>query len=189
MPRVKYAFWTLSASKAEYGTPEGMSRLCRSFDDVWNRLRKVYGHLVYLRVVEIGHGGNIHFHVLVNRFISFDVINTHWSAVTGGSHTSFSVVDSHRVAYYLAKYISKSSQSNHVHEESLFLAHIRRVASSRSLLVEKKAIVEWCAMKFSRFYTPSEICQLLASQFYASTPNRLYEITQHSSTSLEINWS
>jgi hypothetical protein len=132
--KCNYTFWTLAARKPDATTPAELVKLRQNWRAFWNDLRHVYPHLKFVRVLEIAEGGNPHFHLLFNSYVSFVVVNKLWKKHTGGCHTQFKKIDSHRVAFYIAKYVSKSGASNLAHEELFYLSNTRRFSASQKLL-------------------------------------------------------
>lgn len=86
--------------------------------------------------------GLAHLHIVVDRYIEQAWIKKNWTAVGGGEQVHIQLVDAHRSAAYLSKYLSKD----------LLLsapAGVRRVSTSRSIrLNEKKSSeYEWQIVK------------------------------------------
>jgi hypothetical protein len=64
--------------------------------------------LLYIAILEFTKAGLPHLHILVNQFISQKWISHSWDALGGGRVVDIRLVDGpHRVARYLAKYLSK----------------------------------------------------------------------------------
>ena len=100
--------------------------------------RKFGKPITYIAVLEFHKTGVPHLHILVDRFIPQRWISASWKAVGGGGVVFIQYVNVHRVAGYLAKYLTK---------ELLMSApeRSRRVTTSRSIhLLEKpKADRTW----------------------------------------------
>lgn len=122
---------TLDPSKIE-GDP--VRYLNRIFAKLRVYLQRQYGAAPqYIRILEFQQNGNPHFHILIDRYIARDWIQTSWEAVGGGRMVDIRHVDVHRVSRYLSKYLTK---------ELLLSAPLRsrRVTTSRGIhLFEKTA--------------------------------------------------
>ena len=110
-------------------------------------LRRKFGEVKYIAVLEFHKSGVAHLHVLLNRYIPWEWIRTSWSSLGGGSVVFIKYVDVHRISRYLSKYLTK---------ELLLSApqRSRRVTTSRSLhLIEKQVSDEkWMLLKVSIFF-------------------------------------
>ncbi len=136
---------TLDPSRIE-GDP---ARYLRS---VFNKYRvyllRKYGHSIkYIAILEFHKSGIPHLHVLVDRYIAQAWISDSWSALGGGNIVDIRYVDVHRIAHYLAKYLTK---------ELLLSApeRSRRVTTCRSIHLNEKQPTEttWVMDKRSIFY-------------------------------------
>lgn len=110
-------------------------------------LLRRYGHPIkFIAVLEFHKSGIPHLHVLVDRYIPQQWIAESWSALGGGNIVHIKYVDVHRIAHYLAKYLTK---------ELLLSApdRSRRVTTSRSIHLNEKQPVEttWVMDKRSIF--------------------------------------
>jgi len=71
--------------------------------------RQIGRSLVFIAAVELQGNGNPHLHLLVGSYLHKDWISQAWQAVGGGWATRIEYSDLHRVAAYLAKYITDES--------------------------------------------------------------------------------
>lgn len=129
----RFVTLTLDPSKID-GDP------VRYLNDTFAKLRtylKRYYKIApaYIRVLEFQKNGNPHFHLLIDRFISWAWLKEAWQAVGGGSFVNVKFVDVHRISRYLSKYLTK---------ELLLSAPLRsrRVTSSRSIHLFEKTPCE-----------------------------------------------
>ena len=110
-------------------------------------LRKYDCSIKYIAVLEFHESGIPHLHILLDRFVPQQWISQSWSALGGGRIVHIQLVDVHRIAHYLAKYLTK---------ELLMSApeRSRRVTTSRSIhLIEKKVSdFTWALDKRSIFH-------------------------------------
>lgn len=122
---------TLDPSKIE-GDP--VQYLNRIFGMLRVYLKREFGVAPqYIRILEFQRNGNPHFHILIDRYVAREWIQTAWVAVGGGRMVDIRYVDVHRVSRYLSKYLTK---------ELLLSAPLRsrRVTTSRGVhLFEKTA--------------------------------------------------
>ena len=73
-------------------------------------LRRFAGHSVeFIGVVQLHKSGVAHLHVLVGVYLPQNWLSQAWQAVGGGKIVDVRWVDVHRVAGYLAKYLTKDS--------------------------------------------------------------------------------
>jgi hypothetical protein len=109
--------------------------------ECWNKfrvyLRRGYGESPkFIAVLEFqkekpGNPGLPHLHILTDRFIHQEWIKRTWQKIGGGMHVDIRLVDLHRVANYLSKYLTKD----------LLLSapkRTRRVTTSRGICLNKK---------------------------------------------------
>jgi len=134
--KANYTFWTFSKQKPQDLTPKFLHDFLIEWRLFFNHLRKFYPKLNFIRILEISPSGQPHFHVLFNQFVSFHTVNRLWKHYTGGCHTQFERVDSHRVAFYITKYVTKASNTEISYEDIIFLAGIRRFEASKFLLLK-----------------------------------------------------
>lgn len=108
-----------------------------TFDKFRTYLRRRYGKVRYIAVLEMQRNGTPHLHLLLDRFIPFAWLQESWGAVGGGHFVNVKFVDVHRVSRYLSKYLTKE----------LLLsapARCRRVTTSRGLCLNPKKPSEGC---------------------------------------------
>jgi len=133
--KANYTFWTLSKQKPDRLTPEFLMDFLLEWRAFFNHLRKYYPKLKFIRILEISASGQPHFHVLFNQYVDFYTVNRLWIYYTGGCHTQFERIDSHRVVFYITKYVTKASSSDISFEDIIFLSGVRRFESSKYLLL------------------------------------------------------
>ncbi len=61
----------------------------------------------FIAVVELHKSGYAHLHILIDRYIPQQWIQSSWQAVGGGRFVNIKHVDVHRIAAYLSKYLTK----------------------------------------------------------------------------------
>ena len=82
--------------------------------ETWRKMRvsiqrKLGASLAFISVVELQANGNPHLHLLVGSYLPKQWISSAWQAVGGGWATRIESADLHRVAAYLAKYLTADS--------------------------------------------------------------------------------
>jgi hypothetical protein len=107
------------------------------FDKFRTYLKRYLGTRVeYITVLELQKSGMAHLHVLIDRFIPKEWIDTAWNAV-GGGFTWIKYVDVQRVSAYMSKYLTKD----------LFVgvpSKKKRISTSRGIhLFQKSASTGW----------------------------------------------
>lgn len=80
----------------------------------------------FISIVELHKSGIAHLHVLVSLYIPQDWISKNWQAVGGGEIVDIRLVDIHRVAAYLSKYVTKQLLL-------LVPANKKRISTSRDI--------------------------------------------------------
>src|SRR5262245_8786744 len=80
--------------------------------ECWNKfrtyLKREFGQRVeYIAVLELHKSGVAHLHVLIDRYIPKEWLDSAWKAV-GGGFTWINDVDVHRVSVYISKYLTKA---------------------------------------------------------------------------------
>ena len=101
----------------------------RFLKETWRKMRvsleRRLGHsLVFISVLELQSDGNPH--LLVGSYLPKAWISSAWQALGGGWATRIEFADFHRVAAYLAKYLTEDSVSE-------LPARTRRFSTSRGL--------------------------------------------------------
>lgn len=61
----------------------------------------------FIAVLEFQKNGNAHLHILVDRYIEVNWLRESWKSVGGGWRVNMIVIDMHRIAIYLSKYLTK----------------------------------------------------------------------------------
>ncbi len=119
---------------------------------IWRKMRvtlqrKLGKPLVFIAVVELQANGNPHLHLLVGSFLAKQWISAAWQSLGGGWATRIEFADLHRVAAYLAKYVTDDSAAD-------LPTGTRRFSSSRGLRLfdRSKHAGEWALVKTSIEY-------------------------------------
>jgi hypothetical protein len=118
-------------------------------------LRREYGVAPqYIRILEFQKNGNPHFHLLIDRFIRQQWLQSAWVAIGGGRFVDIRYVDVHRVSRYLSKYLTKDLLMSAP-------ARSRRVTTSRGikLLGKSTSDIKWELRKVPI----SRLCELHAA--------------------------
>ena len=104
--------------------------------------RRYQAPISFIAVVELQQSGYAHLHILVDRFIEQDWIKEAWQAVGGGEIVDIEYVDIHRIAPYMAKYLTKDLLL------APFKTRQRRYSTSRDItLISKTPSGKWVLLK------------------------------------------
>lgn len=98
-------------------------------------LKRRHGNRVsFIKVIELQKSGYAHLHILVDRYIEQEWISRAWQAVGGGKIVHITMVDIHRIAPYLSKYLTKSFTGG------CFRKRQRRFTTSRDIVLFAKSL-------------------------------------------------
>ena len=101
-------FLTLTLNPHRCSPEESFSYVRRCWSKFRTYLRRRYrGPVSFIAVVERQQSGYAHLHVLVDRYIEQPWIKEAWQAVGGGKIVDIRYVDIHRIAPYMAKYLTQ----------------------------------------------------------------------------------
>ena len=106
-------------------------------------LKRKYGKSIsFISVIELQKSGYAHLHILVDRYIDQKWLSNSWDRIGGGKIVDIRWVDTHRVAHYLAKYLTKDMILD-------VPAGIRRYSTSRDILLiaKQKSGNKWVIIK------------------------------------------
>lgn len=122
-------FWTLTI-KPQGDIPEALSHINKA----WNRLRlkitRKYGKVKYFKVLEAQNSTNMpHFHVLVDKFISWHWMRYAALASGFGTHLYVKDVRDEHVIQYVLKYLRKGMKNDYF-LDALLRTHGRRFGFS-----------------------------------------------------------
>lgn len=157
-------FWTLTI-KPQANIPGALLHINKA----WNRLRikitRKYGKVKYLRVLEAQNSTNMpHFHILVDKFISW-----HWmrgAAVASGfgSHMFVKDVRSDHVIQYVLKYLRKGMKNDDF-LEALLSTRGRRFGFSHGC-PDSPSISGYIIRYFIKSYDAEAISSLLSLNWW-----------------------
>lgn len=138
-----WRFLTLTTVKPEEYTTEYMKRCSDAINKLFTNLRRKFRNLKYIKIVEIGKGDNIHYHILVNCYIDRSIIIKYWRKYTGAFIVDIRRVDTIKnIVNYITKYLSKSFGNDH-NNEFFFLSKLRRYSFSQSCNIPKYNKPNW----------------------------------------------
>jgi hypothetical protein len=150
---------TLDPAKIE-GDP--VAYLRHSFNKLRTYFKRRFGVTPkYIAVLEFHANGKPHLHVLIDRFVEQAWLSHAWNAVGGGRIVDIRFVALHRVARYLAKYLTVD----------LLLSApkgVRRVTCSRGivLLTKTASPLCWSLLKTTLQYLHSRLFRLVVAVRY-----------------------
>jgi len=138
--------------------------------ETWRKMRvslerKLQHPLVFVSVLELQSNGNPHLHLLVGSYLPKEWISSAWQAVGGGWATRIEYADLHRVAAYLAKYLTEDSVSQ-------LPAGTRRFSASRGLALfdRSKGNAPWVLVNETVEYLRG-CCADIVSESFETEPD------------------
>ena len=157
-------FWTLTI-KPQDNIPGALSHINKA----WNRLRikitRKYGKVKYFRVLEAQNRTNMpHFHILVDKFISWHWMRTAALAAGFGTHLYVKDVRDEHVIQYVLKYLRKGFK-NEDFLEALLTTRGRRFGFSRGC-PDTPSISGYIIRNFIKSYDMSAINALLTLNWW-----------------------
>jgi len=150
---------TLDPTRIE-GDP--VAYLRQSFNKLRTYFKRRFGVAPkYIAILEFHENGKPHLHVLIDRFVEQAWLTNTWEAVGGGRIVDIRYVDLHRVARYLAKYLTVD----------LLLSApkgVRRVTCSRGivLLTRTASPLRWRLLRANLPYLLSRLFRLAVAVRY-----------------------
>lgn len=122
--------------------PEKKEQTLAQLEHDWNKLRtlltKKFGKFRYVKTIESGKFGMLHFHVMINKFIPQRFIMLSWKRYCGATNVSISRPRKHSdVAFYLSNYVSKSLLDFDFNS-MMFENKKRRISFSNDFVFTKK---------------------------------------------------
>ena len=152
-------FWTFTLSN-NYCKDE--QEHYRQLQEVWRRwltymrrsksLRKKQRNFRFIKVIEVHKSGYIHIHCFIDQYIPWEIANTTWENLSGavlnthykpGTAIVKGIKQAGFVAYYVAKYVAKSSHHLHM--------YVRRWSTSYGVKIIPERITsgEWIVIRFN----------------------------------------
>ena len=132
----------------------------------WNKLRtylkrKYDESITFITVLELQKSGYAHLHILVDRYIPQQWIQSSWQKIGGGLFVNIKFVDIHRIAAYLSKYLTKELLLNQ------FKPGTRRFTTSRNIkLLEKAVKGAWSLIRRSIENIKPEVAREKVTEFF-----------------------
>jgi hypothetical protein len=153
-------FLTLTLDPASCQSEDSTPYIRRCWNKFRTYLKRRYGTAVsFITVLELQKSGYAHLHILLDRFIPQAWISEAWQAVGGGKIVFIKHVDIHRIAPYLAKYLTKD----------LFLAGFkkrqRRYTTSRDItLFVTLSSGSWAVLKAPIEFIRRQFSELIVDE-------------------------
>jgi len=137
----------------------------RFLKETWRKMRvslerRLHHPLVFVSVLELQSNGNPHLHLLVGSYLPKAWISSAWQALGGGWATRIEFADLHRVAAYLAKYLTEDSVSE-------LPPRTRRFSASRGLALfdRSKGNAPWVLVKETVEYLRACSADIVSESF------------------------
>jgi hypothetical protein len=127
-----WRFLTLTLQNNGSNTSENLKSFSGFFNNFMTTIRKRYKGIKYLSVIEIGKSGNVHCHILINKYIWQPIASGLWKKASGSFIVHVEkVYNSVGCKKYISKYVSKFQKFEDTN--SLFyLLNVKRVAWSQN---------------------------------------------------------
>ena len=152
MKKESWRMLTLTTVNTYDNTNDMLVKITKMFNSFLPSFKRSYKYIKYIRVLEVGKKGMVHFHILVNQDVNKEIVSRLWTRVGGGHIIDISDKISHQKALnYVLKYISKQSDNENLNN-SFFLLQKRRYSFSRNCLlppVQKGELVKIHLKSFS----------------------------------------
>lgn len=140
----------------------------KQINEDWNRLRtllkKHFGNFSYVKVVEIGKGGMVHLHVLVDMYLPVYFIKRMWIKYCGAYRIWIDRVQSHeQIARYITKYMTKSA-ANHEFNVIMYKGNKRRITFSRNIRLDSIPDASY-KLEYDHIFRDQELINALTQIF------------------------
>jgi hypothetical protein len=132
-PGLHFRFCTLTIPCPDAPDESTLIALRTSWRTFIRRLRNDFPKVVYVRVLDIGQGGNFHLHLLLSSYIPISYLRSAWQNAGGGWNCDIRDIPNDAAAAYVIKYSSSGYKSTHAVEEAIFESGTRRFSFSRYL--------------------------------------------------------
>lgn len=112
-----WRFMTLTTINTGGNTVYNLQTINQNWNKLITFLRRKYTGIKYVKVLEVGRGGMVHLHVLINRFIPQQLIRNYWRKYTGAFIIEISKAQDYlKSVYYMASYMKKQFNNTEVNE-------------------------------------------------------------------------
>ena len=127
-----WRFLTLTLKNTGNNTSENLKSFSKYFNNFMTTIRKRYKGVKYLSIIEIGASGNVHAHILLNKYIWQPIASGLWKKASGSPVVFIEkVYNKAGCKRYVSKYVSKFQQFQDTN--SLFyLLNVKRVSWSQN---------------------------------------------------------
>ena len=141
-----WRFLTLTLQNNNNNTSENLKNFSKYFNNFMTTIRKRYKGIKYLSVIEIGKSGNVHAHILLNKYIWQPIASGLWKKASGSPVVFIEkVYNKNGCKKYVSKYVSKFQQFQDTN--SLFyLLNVKRVSWSQNFekIIREKLFEFFC---------------------------------------------
>lgn len=127
-----WRFLTLTLRNSGTNTAENLKNFSRYFNNFMTTIRKKNPGIKYLSVIEIGKSGNVHAHILINRYLQQKEVSRLWQKASGSYIVHIEkVYNAQSCKRYISKYISKFQQFEETND-LFYLMQVKRVSWSQN---------------------------------------------------------
>jgi hypothetical protein len=138
-PGIRWRFLTLTIPCGPEPDKSTLIALRSAWRNFGRTLRRKYPRVHYVRVLDIGQGGNWHYHILISAYIPVSALRQLWSDFGGGWNVDIREVPDRMALHYILKYASHGYRMDPGVEAALYESGTRRYSFSAGLrfIVEK----------------------------------------------------
>lgn len=127
-----WRFLTLTLRNTGTNTAENLKKFSGYFNNFMTTIRKKNPGIKYLSVIEIGKSGNVHAHILINRYLQQTQVSGLWEKASGSYIVHIEkVYNAQSCKQYISKYISKFQKFEETNE-LFYLMQVKRVSWSQN---------------------------------------------------------
>ena len=127
-----WRFLTLTTVNTGNNTIDVLKEINNSWNKFATLLRRKFVNLKYIKVLEVGKNGMVHYHILINCYIPHQLIQKFWYKYTGAFKVQIEKPSNHnKIIGYLAKYFAKQTDDS-TQNELFYLTNKRRFSFSKN---------------------------------------------------------
>lgn len=160
----QWRFLTLTTVNNFNNTQEQLLKINKDWNKLVTLLHKKFGKFDFIKSLEVGDGGMVHLHILINRFIPKLFILHYWTKYCGAFIIKISKVKTHDACiFYVMKYLNKTSD-NFETNKKIFISGRRRISFSRNFKL-KKNITETFKLITNKIFRENNMINFLIDFF------------------------
>lgn len=127
-----WRFLTLTLKNDGTNTASQLKNFSRYFNNFMTTVRKKNPGIKYLSIIEIGKSGNVHAHILINKYLQQQKLSALWKKASGSYIVHIEkVLNTEACKKYICKYVSKFQQYEETND-LFYLLNVKRVSWSQN---------------------------------------------------------